>query len=56
MLLELKNVDVWYGDVQVLFNVSIRVPEGGKVGIVGANAAGKTTILKTISGVVAAGR
>ena len=51
-LLEIKNLDVWYGDVQVLREVSIHVDEGTIVAMVGANGAGKTTLLKTISGLL----
>ncbi len=51
-LLEVKNIDVWYGDVQVLREVSLQVEEGTIVALVGANGAGKTTLLKTISGLL----
>ncbi|HUT67860.1 MAG TPA: ABC transporter ATP-binding protein [Dehalococcoidales bacterium] len=51
-LLEVKNLDVWYGDFQVLREVSLHVEEGTIVALVGANGAGKTTLLKTISGLL----
>ncbi|TCS71642.1 ABC transporter ATP-binding protein [Effusibacillus lacus] len=51
-MLELKNINAYYGDVQVLRDISLTVGKGEIVTIVGANAAGKSTILKTISGVV----
>jgi len=51
-LLKLDKVDVYYGDIQALYNVSIRVEENEVVSIVGANGAGKTTLLKTISGLL----
>lgn len=51
-LLEVKNLDVWYGDFQVLREVSLQVEEGTIVALVGANGAGKTTLLKTISGLL----
>jgi branched-chain amino acid transport system ATP-binding protein len=50
VLLEVANVDCHYGEVQVLFDVSFRVEEGAVVSIVGSNAAGKTTMIKAISG------
>ncbi len=49
--LELKELDVFYGDVQVLWKVSLSVEEGEIVSVVGANGAGKSTLLNTISGV-----
>ncbi len=55
-LLEVKSVDVFYGDVQALWEVSIQVEEGTIVALVGANGAGKTTLLKTISGINSAAR
>jgi len=51
-LLEVKGVDVSYGDIQVLWDVSLQVEEGTIVALVGANGAGKTTLLKTISGLL----
>ncbi|HUL23411.1 MAG TPA: ABC transporter ATP-binding protein [Thermodesulfobacteriota bacterium] len=55
-LLEVKGVDVLYGDVQAVWDLSIHVDEGMIVALVGANGAGKTTLLKTISGIVRAKR
>lgn len=51
-LLELLNVESSYGPVQALRGVSLAVPEGQIVTVLGANGAGKSTILKTISGIV----
>ncbi|MGI8491348.1 MAG: ABC transporter ATP-binding protein [Acidimicrobiales bacterium] len=50
-LLELQDVEVFYGQVQALKGVSIAVGRGEIVALIGANGAGKTTTLKTISGV-----
>lgn len=51
-MLELKNIDVFYGDVQVVWDVSFSVQSGDIAALIGANGAGKSTILKTISGIV----
>jgi branched-chain amino acid transport system ATP-binding protein len=51
-LLEVVDLDVSYGNVQVLFNVGIRIAEGEMVALLGTNGAGKSTLLKAISGVV----
>ena len=52
-MLNLNNVEVVYSDViQVLRGVSIDVPDGGIVGLLGANGAGKSTTLKAISGLL----
>jgi len=51
-VLEIKNIDVSYGDVQVIWNVSFEVGQGEIVALIGANGAGKSTILKTISGIL----
>ncbi|MFQ5900843.1 MAG: ABC transporter ATP-binding protein [Thermodesulfobacteriota bacterium] len=52
-MLEVHNINVSYGDVQVLWDVSFNVERGEIVALVGANGAGKTTTLKTISGLLA---
>jgi branched-chain amino acid transport system ATP-binding protein len=49
-LLELRGVDVAYGDLPALREVSMRIEEGEILTVVGANGAGKTTMLRTISG------
>ena len=51
-LLLVKDLDVAYGNVQVLFNVSFEVDEGEIVALLGTNGAGKSTLLKAISGLV----
>lgn len=51
-LLELKDVDTNYGPVEVLRNVSVEIKRGEIVCLLGPNAAGKTTTLKTILGMV----
>ncbi|MEQ8653055.1 MAG: ABC transporter ATP-binding protein [Kiloniellales bacterium] len=52
MLLEVENATVHYNKVQALKGISLEVPEGGIVTIIGANGAGKTTTLRAISGLV----
>jgi branched-chain amino acid transport system ATP-binding protein len=51
-LLELKNVASYYGSVQALKNVSLRVEQGEVVTLLGANGAGKSSTLRTISGLL----
>ena len=51
-MLEVHQVDVHYGDIQALWNVSFRVEDGEIVSLIGSNGAGKTTVLKTISGIL----
>jgi branched-chain amino acid transport system ATP-binding protein len=50
-LLEIKNLSVFYDSVQALRGVSLQVPRGSVVCLIGANGAGKSTVLRTISGV-----
>ena len=54
-MLRLKNINTYYGKVHALKNVSLHLGEGEIVTLIGANGAGKTTILNTISGVTQAG-
>ena len=51
-MLELQGVDAFYGPSQVLTDVSLQVNQGEIVCLLGANAAGKTTTMKTIFGIV----
>jgi branched-chain amino acid transport system ATP-binding protein len=51
-LLELDNLSVWYGPVQSLRGITLRVDEGEVVALIGSNGAGKSTTLRTISGLL----
>jgi len=51
-LLEMKNVAAFYKDFQALFDITLIVPPGEIVALIGANGAGKTTILRVISGLL----
>jgi branched-chain amino acid transport system ATP-binding protein len=51
-LLSIQDLDVRYGSVQALFDVSIDVPEGSVVAVLGANGAGKSTLARAVSGLV----
>jgi branched-chain amino acid transport system ATP-binding protein len=51
-MLEIKNLDVFYGDAQALWDVSLLAKEGEIVTLLGANGAGKSTTLRTISGLL----
>lgn len=55
-LLSLRNVQVSYGDVRVLFGIDLDIDEGEIVALLGTNGAGKSTLLKAISGVAIADR
>ena len=50
-MLRLENVDVFHGDAQALDGVSLEVEQGAIVAIVGANGAGKTSLIRTIAGI-----
>ncbi|MFY9737026.1 MAG: ABC transporter ATP-binding protein, partial [Rhodoplanes sp.] len=49
-MLSVRDLDVYYGDAQALAGVSFDVAAGGIVAIVGANGAGKTSLIRTIAG------
>lgn len=51
-LLEVSGINVFYGDLQALWNVSLKIEEGNVVVLAGSNGAGKTTTLNTISGLL----
>ena len=53
-LLSVQGLDVNYASVQALFDVSIEVPEGAVVAVLGANGAGKSTFARAVSGLVPA--
>jgi branched-chain amino acid transport system ATP-binding protein len=49
-MLEVEGLDVYYGDAQALDGVTLSIDEGAMVAIVGANGAGKTSLIRTIAG------
>src|ERR671934_2090878 len=51
-ILTVRNLETYYGPIMAIRGVSFDVPKGGIVTILGANGAGKTTVLKTVSGVM----
>lgn len=51
-MLELRNINTFYGKVQVLWDVCLRIDEGEIVALVGTNGAGKTTLLNTVAGLL----
>jgi branched-chain amino acid transport system ATP-binding protein len=55
-LLELRDVDAFYGPIQALRGVSMAISAGERVALVGANGAGKTTTLRAISGLLSPAR
>lgn len=52
MLFSAKNIRVYYGKAEVIKGVTIEVPEGSVVSIIGGNGAGKSTILRAVSGLL----
>ena len=54
-MLRVEDLDVSYRRTQVLFGVSMEVPAGGLVCVMGRNGVGKTTLLNTVMGVLPAG-
>ena len=55
-MLRIENLDVFHGDAQALDSVSLDIAEGSIVAIVGANGAGKTSLIRTIAGMHRPGR
>jgi branched-chain amino acid transport system ATP-binding protein len=51
-LLDVRDLDAFYGDIQALFGVSMHVAPGEAVAVIGANGAGKSALLKSIAGVL----
>ena len=56
MLLQLQDIHTYYGDSHILQGVSLEVPRGGVVALLGRNGAGKTTTLRSIMGLTPARR
>src|SRR5262249_2178820 len=52
VLLEVRDLEAFYGDFQALFGVSIEVGRGEAIAVIGANGAGKGTLLKSIAGLL----
>src|SRR4026208_1596587 len=50
-MLAIEKLDLFYGDAQALDGVSLEVPQGEIVAIVGANGAGKSSLIRTIAGI-----
>ena len=51
-MLNLEDLHVWYGGIHAIKGVSMEIPKGKIITLIGANGAGKSTILRTISGLV----
>ncbi len=50
-MLSIRDLDLYYGDAQALAQVSLEVPQGAIVAIIGANGAGKSSLIRTIAGI-----
>ena len=51
-ILEVKDINVSYGKLHVLWDINLEVEEGGVIALLGANGAGKTTLLNTVTGIL----
>ncbi|MGN1080924.1 MAG: ATP-binding cassette domain-containing protein, partial [Acutalibacteraceae bacterium] len=51
-MLEVKDINVYYGNIHAIKGISFNVDEGEIVALIGANGAGKSTTLKTVSGLL----
>ncbi len=54
-MLSVYNINVWYGAIHAIKDISFNVNEGEIVALIGANGAGKSTTLKTVSGLLRSG-
>ena len=52
-ILEVKDLNAGYGSIQVLWDINLKVPEGSIVSMIGANGAGKSTMVRALSGLLA---
>jgi branched-chain amino acid transport system ATP-binding protein len=52
LLLEVRNLETWYGPIAAMQGVNLQVEKGQMVAVLGANGAGKTTLLNTLAGVI----
>ena len=52
IILKVSNIESYYGPIMAIRGISLEVPRGRIVTLLGANGAGKTTVLKTISGIL----
>ncbi len=52
MAIDIRDIDCYYGTSHILHGVSLAIPEGGMVSVLGRNGAGKTTLLRAVIGVV----
>jgi branched-chain amino acid transport system ATP-binding protein len=52
IILKLSNIESYYGPIMAIRGISLAVPRGKIVTLLGANGAGKTTVLKSISGII----
>lgn len=55
-MIELKNIEAGYGELQIIFDVSMNIEENEIVALVGANGAGKSTLIKTVCGLLPVNR
>ncbi len=53
-ILEAKGLEAWYGPARALHGIDFEVEDGGVTAVLGANGAGKTTILRALSGLIRA--
>jgi len=51
-MLEINNISAFYGKIQILWDVSLRVNQGEIVALIGANGAGKSTLIRTVTGLL----